>query len=331
MTTMLQLVQQLPEQLRWAADLQIPDTPSAQAAIVTGMGGSGIAGDVAAVVAEEAGRRVVVHKSYDLPRWVGSEDLVVAVSHSGNTEETATSVSAALAGGFALVGVTTGGAMAERAAEVGFSTVVVPPCPQPRAAFGHLVGATLRVLESAGIVGPQSEDLREAADVTGAILDGEGPETAARLAEALAGRMTVVYGGSGPASVAANRWKTQINENAKAPAAWVPLPEADHNDIVGWTAHPDFSASSFGAVFLSDSGDHPRVSLRGRLTRRLMEGMVDGAEVVASRGISTVARLFSLTVVGDLVSLALAERSASDPMPVDIIEDFKIRLAGESE
>lgn len=331
MTTMRRLVRQLPEQLRWAADLRPPDVPAAEAAIVAGMGGSGIAGDVAAVVAAEAGARVGVHKSYDLPRWATPDDLVVAVSHSGNTEETSTSVSAALAGGLPLVGVSTGGAMADWAASEGFPIVGLPPCPQPRAAFGHLAGATLRVLESAGIVGPQSADLLEAADVTEALLDDDGPETAARLAAALEGRFAVVFGGSGAASVAASRWKTQINENAKAPAAGLPLPEADHNDIVGWGAHPELSQQFVGAVFLEDSGDHPRIALRARLTREMLEGTVGVAGVVTSRGVSTVARLFSLTTMGDLVSLALAERSGTDPMPVGIIEDLKTRLAEEFE
>ena len=35
-------------------------------------------------------------------------------------------------------------------------------------------------------------------------------------------------------STAAQRWKTQINENAKMPAWWSVLPELDHNEICGW-------------------------------------------------------------------------------------------------
>ena len=31
----------------------------------------------------------------------------------------------------------------------------------------------------------------------------------------------------------AHRWKTQLNENAKAWAAWEPMPEANHNAIEG--------------------------------------------------------------------------------------------------
>lgn len=328
MTTMLELVREMPDQLRWAAALEVPQVPSAPAAIVAGMGGSGISGDAAAVAAADAGTRVSVHKGYGLPTWA-SDELVVAVSHSGNTEETNSAADAAHEDGLALVGVTTGGRLLERSGDEGFPAIVVPAGPQPRAAFGFLAGAVVRVLEGAGIVGPQAPGLEEAADVVESLLDGDGPALADEIADGLLGRFTALYGGNGIAAVAANRWKTQINENSKAPAAWFPLPEANHNDIVGWTAHPKLSSDHVAAVYLHDSGDHPRVALRGKFTRELMEAMVPTAGVVESRGSGPLARLFSLVVVGDLVSVALTERSGADPMPVHVIEDLKSRLAQE--
>ncbi len=329
MTGMLQLVHQLPEQLRWAAELEIPEVPRSETAIVAGMGGSGIAADVAALAAAAGGARVAVHKTYDLPTWAGEQDLLVAVSHSGDTEETATSVEAALSRGMRVVVITTGGSLARRAGEEGFPFVAAPLGPQPRAAFGFLCGAALRVLEGAGIVGPQSEALLEAAAVTESVLESDGPVQAALIASKLVGKVTFVYGGAGVAEVAAKRWKAQINENAKAPAAWVSLPEANHNDIVGWEAADVVGGAA--AVVLSDSGDHPRVALRVKLTAQLLESALGDVAVVASRGTGTVARLFSLTAVGDLVSVALAEETGTDPMPVAVIEELKNRLALEPQ
>ncbi|HEY5652595.1 MAG TPA: SIS domain-containing protein, partial [Acidimicrobiia bacterium] len=121
-------------------------------------------------------------------------------------------------------------------------------------------------------------------------------------------------------------WKTQINENGKAPAYWSSLPELDHNEIVGWTAHPGLGRDSIAVVFLRDSADHPRTALRATLTRDLIAPVVEVAGEVSSSGSSVLARLFSLAVVGDLVSVGLAERSGSDPVPVAIIEDLKRRL-----
>jgi glucose/mannose-6-phosphate isomerase len=328
MTTMRELVRELPTQLRWASELDTPVVPTADAAIVAGMGGSGISGDAAAVVAAGAGSRITVHKSYGLPSWAADE-LVIAVSHSGNTEETNSAIDEALARGIDLIGITTGGRVAERSASDGFDQVTIPAGPQPRAAFGYLAGAVLKVLEGAGVVPPQSAALAEAADVVEGILDGDGPGMAEEIAAGLAGRFAVIYGGTGAAEVAANRWKTQINENSKAPAAWIPLPEGNHNDIVAWTAHPELSAAAVGTVFLHDSGDHPRTAQRGRFTQELMAPMVPTAGVVESVGVGPLARLFSLVAIGDLVSVALADRSGVDPMPVDVIQELKARLAQE--
>jgi glucose/mannose-6-phosphate isomerase len=326
---MRDLIAELPGQLRWAAEIDPPEVPASGEALVTGMGGSGIAGSIASVLADAHGSRVGVHKSYGLPGWAGSaRPLVVAVSHSGNTEETLYAVSSAVALGLPIAAVTTGGRLASAARDEGWPLVEVPPGPQPRAAVGYLTGGTLRVLEAAGVLPPQGDDLSEAADVVERLLDGPGPGLAADLADALEGRVVVIYGGQGIGSVAANRWKTQINENGKAIAYWSELPELDHNEIVGWTAFPELSRR-VGIVWLRDPGDHPRVSLRARITEELIEDRAGIAGEVHAVGESPLARLFGLVAIGDLVSVAIAERAGADPMPVDVIEDLKTRLAKE--
>jgi glucose/mannose-6-phosphate isomerase len=324
------LIAELPAQLRWAADAEVGNVPPAEEAVVAGMGGSGIAGTIAAVIAELAGRRVGVHKSYGLPGWAARhESLVVAVSHSGNTEETLSAVEAAAAAGLDVAAVTTGGTLSAIAGREGWPLLRIPAGPQPRAAVGYLAGGVVRVLEAAGILPPQSAALREAAEVTEDLLAGPGPALAADLAEALEGRVAVVYGGAGLGAVAANRWKTQINENGKAVAYWSELPELDHNEIVGWTAWPQLSQRHIGVVWLRDDGDHPRIALRSAITEELIEPTTTIAGEVHSVGSGPLARLFSLIVIGDLVSVAVADRAGADPMPVDVIEALKRRLAQE--
>jgi len=327
MSGMRDLIAELPEQLRWSANLAPPDMPFADEALVIGMGGSGVAGDVAAAFAESQGRRVAVHKSYGVPAWaVATRPLIIAVSHSGNTEETVSGVKASITDGLPVGSMSTGGALAEMAAQYGIPHVEIPAGPQPRAAIGYLSGAVLRLLESSGVIGATATGLFEAADVVESLLDGEAQKAAEDIAAQLEGRIAVIYGGMGIAATAAGRWKTQINENGKAPAYWSVLPELDHNELVGWTAFPELGRDSVGVVFLSDRGDHPRVVRRAGLTRELMQGVAI-AGAVASRGEGALARLFSLIVVGDLVSVAVAEHAGIDPVPVETIEELKRRLA----
>jgi glucose/mannose-6-phosphate isomerase len=124
-------------------------------------------------------------------------------------------------------------------------------------------------------------------------------------------------------SVVAQRWKTQINENAKVPAWYSALPELDHNEITGWETLPELTRQRLGIVILRDDTDHDRVSRRIAHTRNLTEDAVPWVGEVTSSGSSRLARLVSLTVVGDLVSWMLAERLGVDPVPVVTIEKLK--------
>lgn len=323
------MIATLPDQFRWAAGLETPDVPAAASALVCGMGGSGISGDVAGAIADGP---VFVHKNYGLPAWASTlpDPIIVAVSYSGNTEETLSAVRAARVEGLRVVAVSGGGALSELAAEKGWPIVQVPGGLQPRAAFGYLAGAVARVLEGAGIV--TETGLEEASAVTatllGESLKGPGRLLADDLADGLAGKVTVVLG-SRHTAVAASRWKTQINENAKSPAFVSLLPEADHNEVEAWTTLGTALRRTVGVVTLRDESEHPRVRARFEPTIELVG---EGATVVGevwSQGTTRLARLASLAVIGDLVSLRLARTAGVDPVSVDAIQELK-RTLGES-
>ena len=132
--------------------------------------------------------------------------------------------------------------------------------------------------------------------------------------------------GAGLTTPIAYRWKTQINENAKLPAFAHELPELDHNEIVGWDGAPRLGR--FRAVFLDDTDMHPRVRERIDLTTEVIatRRRAGAARRVARQ--TAVERVFSLVLLGDLVSLYLAVLRGVDPEPVALIEQLKER-AGE--
>jgi glucose/mannose-6-phosphate isomerase len=131
--------------------------------------------------------------------------------------------------------------------------------------------------------------------------------------------------GAVPTTAVANRWKTQLNENSKLPAFAAELPEADHNEIVGWQEAA--SLCSFTAVFLEDVDQHPRVRQRIELTAALIEPQAAGALRLESIGSNPVERVLSLVLLGDLVSVYLAVLRGIDPQPVEQIERLKAALA----
>ena len=327
MSEMLDQIRSLGDQLRWASEVSPPHTGTFSEVLFAGMGGSGIAGDYAASVALPLGTRVAVHKGYGpLPAWaIRVRPLVIAASYSGNTEETLDFVTAASESGMPVATITTGGRLAELTRDNKWATISVPAGMQPRAAAGYMIGATLRLLEGAMSIDDHRLAFNEAADLADAMTaeGGEAWALAEEIATGLQGRIPIIYGGGSISSVVAQRWKTQVNENAKVPSWYSVLPELDHNEIVGWETLPTMTRENVGVVVLRDESDHDRVRRRIAHTRELTIDAVPWVGEVVSRGSSRLARLISLTVVGDLMSWMLAERLGVDPTPVVTIEKLK--------
>jgi glucose/mannose-6-phosphate isomerase len=210
--------------------------------------------------------------------------------------------------------------------------VPVIPLPggfQPRAAVGYGLVAALEAAALSGAA-PSIRDEIESAAVLAERLAGEwGPGgaddgAAKALARRLHGSVPVVTGAELTAPVA-YRWKCQFNENAKVPSFSSALPEADHNEVVGWPASG--SLGPFSAVFLEDADGHPRNLARSELTAELARGAATTVERIAPQGESRLERLVSLVLLGDLVSLYLAVLRDVDPVDIAPIDQLKAALA----
>jgi glucose/mannose-6-phosphate isomerase len=227
------------------------------------------------------------------------------------------------------VAVTSGGKLAELARAEGVPVIPVAGGFQPRAAVAYMTVAALEVAGLCG-AGPRvGSEIDVAADHLEQLVDEWGaasPEDseAKTLARALRDCVPIIAG-SGITQSVAYRWKAQLNENAKIPAFTHELPELDHNELVGWRDAP--SLGRFAAIFLDDSDTPLRVKQRIELTRELIGDRATGTYVVQSRGHTAVERMFSLVLLGDLVSLYVAVLRGTDPTPVDVIETLKERLA----
>jgi glucose/mannose-6-phosphate isomerase len=317
------------EQLRWAGQLAWPAGPSLDQVLICGMGGSGISGDFAAAVCPKPVR---VHKAYGLPAWATvSRAPVLAVSYSGNTEETLSAVEAARAAGLRLAAVGSGGRLLELARSEGWPFVEVPIGLQPRAALGYLLGGVLSLLGGWGLSSINVNHLNAAAEVADSIVEKTSPASheVSNLAGNLQDRIVGVYGSEGLVAPAAQRWKTQINENAKWPAWWSLFPELDHNEVVAWSSLSHITRDRVAVVALRDRDEGPRVAARVRITASVVDRDVSWAGEVWSRGEHPLERIVSLAVMGDLVSLELARLAGVDPVPVDAIEELKQKLAEE--
>ncbi|MEO6121815.1 MAG: SIS domain-containing protein, partial [Acidimicrobiales bacterium] len=238
----------LPEQVeaaaRAAADLEgLPDHETVENVVVLGMGGSGIAGDILLATAGPfMSVPVVVVKSYTLPAFVGEGSLVFAISFSGDTEETVEAATEAAMQGARVVAVTGGGEMAKLATAWQVPMVAVPTTiPQPRAAIGAMAIPPLLVLEQVGLFAGAARWVELAVEQLKARRDQlTGPVSpAAELARRIGRTIPLIHSSGALGAAAAQRWKTQVNENAKSPAFYAVQPELCHNEVAGWGQHGD--------------------------------------------------------------------------------------------
>jgi glucose/mannose-6-phosphate isomerase len=333
---MLGIVAGLAEQVRdgYARGRALDPVPSADdiaSVAFCGMGGSAIAGDVLRVLA--APRLLVpvaVVRTPELPAFVGPSSVVIASSYSGGTAETLALFEAALARGGRTIALTSGGALAERAAAAGVPVVTVPGGLMPRAAFGSLTLATLGAFEAMGLLPMLADDVDEAVTQLDAVIASDGPEaaTASNRSKAFAlqllGRVPIIWGAEGIGAVAASRWKAQFNENAKVPAFASALPELDHNEVVGWSAE---QGDRFAVIALRHPGEHPDVASRFALSLEIAASSGALVEEVHALGSSALARLLTLVQVGDLISTYLGLARGVDPTPIEAIARLKVALS----
>jgi glucose/mannose-6-phosphate isomerase len=324
----------LPEHLRdalWRVESAImQDFDTSAGLVVAGMGGSAIGGALArAALSDHATRPIFVTRAYGLPPWTTPDTMVLCASYSGDTEETLACYESAGALGARRTVATTGGRLAEMARADGVPVIPLPGGFQPRAAVAYMTVAALEVAALCG-AGPRlTSEIDVAASHTEQLVAEWGPDApedslAKEVARGLFGT-TPVIAGAGLTSPIAYRWKTQINENAKQPAFAHELPELDHNELVGWEGAQD--VGRFSAVFLDDSDAHPRVKARMDLTEKAIVGNAVASFRLETRGETTIERVISLVLLGDLVSIYLAALRGVDPGPVKVIDDLKAALA----
>jgi glucose/mannose-6-phosphate isomerase len=297
--------------------------------LVCGMGGSAVGGDLAAgALGDRLTRPLVTVRGYELPAWTTPDSVVLCASYSGNTEETLACYEAAGALGSPRVVVTTGGSLADAARADGVPVVGIPAGLQPRAAVAYMLVSTLEMAAFAGAAPRVRIEIDAAASALEKLAADWSPQaeegnSAKDIAAQLLGSSVCVYG-AGPTAAVAYRWKTQINENAKQPAFAHHLPEADHNEIVGWEGAAELGP--FFAIFLEDPDQHPRIRRRIELTAELIAGGATGTRTISSIGSTPLERMLSLILLGDLTSIYLAVLLGRDPSPVPVIERLKAEL-----
>jgi glucose/mannose-6-phosphate isomerase len=320
---MIELLRKYPEMMKTA--LSFGDDVTVQKEFVEdiavlGMGGSGFSGDLLKVYLGESERRVHVIKDYTLPAYINKKCLVFAVSYSGNTEETVSGYRSAVRRNARVIAISSGGKLEELSKLNKTQHIKIPSGLPPRLSTPYLIIPILNVLSFSGIIDEQEKIMKKC--IANLISSASRIESNTKeLAKKVKGKTPLIYASTRMFCVA-EKWKTDINENAKIHAFYNLFPEFNHNELCAY----DSPKQGYHAIILSDPDDYERIKARIKIFKKITSVSTTPVTEIAVTGDNLFTRLMSTIWMGLFFSYFLAVELGVDPTPVVIIEKLKKEL-----
>ena len=332
--TIAQLPNQIKESLEIANNVIIENFIKIDNIIITGMGASGISGDVIShLFRDKIDVPIYVNKEPDLPKWAKKNTLTIFISYSGETEETLSSFKIASQKKCKAVTISSGGKLQDLSEKRGISHIKVPSGYQPRAAIAYLLFPIIIILQKTGILKNKiDQDIDETVNILEEIIKNNNKSISVennlskQIAESLYNTIPQIYGW-GFYNPIATRWKTQFNENSKLISRVDFIPECNHNDIVGWSFDNDLLRKFSTILFRDKDEESVYLSNRIEFMKRLFEGTVSNIIEIYPKGKSRLAKMLYTMCLGDFVSCYLAILRNIDPSPIDAITELKNHLS----
>jgi len=296
--------------------------------LITGMGGSAMAGELLRILlAPEARLPVMVSRDYMVPSFVDAKTLVIASSFSGGTAETISAMEDAADRKARVLAFSRGGKIEEEAKKKGFPAFHIDYDGLPRAALGFTLSALITFMEQLGVIQDASKDFDDAVQVMQGwqreieVSVPEADNEAKKLARRMLGKAIAIYGGD-TLSGSARRWKQQINENSKHLAFHGEIPEMNHNMLLG-LEFPLQTVGNLMWIILESDFDHEKNIRRIHATAEAGNKTGVTAEVVKARGATRLSQMFSSIHFGDYVSYYLGMLHETDPSDLSAVSVFK--------
>jgi glucose/mannose-6-phosphate isomerase len=291
--------------------------------VFAGMGGSGAIGDLFASILSKTEIHVNVIKGYLLPKTVGPNTLVVAISVSGNTVETMNILESTKKHGCQVIGFSSGGKMESFCYENNIEYRKIPMIHSPRASFVNFVYSILHILDS--ILPIKKSDvvhsikkLEEKSELISSLnLTETNPSL--ELARFLDETPCIYY----PHGLyaAAIRFKNSLQENAKMHAFVEDVIEACHNGIVSWEGK-----SKTKPVIIRGKDDFIKTQERWMILKQYFtENDIAFLEIVSIEG-NILSKQMNLIYLLDFASIYRAILSNTDPSTIKSIDYIKEKL-----
>ena len=290
--------------------------------VICGMGGSGIGGRIVAQwIQNYCSIPVLTVQDYSLPAFVNQNSLVIGSSYSGNTEETLFALEDAKTKGAAIIGICSGGALAEFCKSNNYQYVLVPGGNPPRTALAFSLVQLSNIFLQFGYAHPAIlNEISNGKKLIDSDLEYIKME-AMRVAKQLQKRTVAVYAGSEYEGITI-RAKQQLNENSKELCWQHVIPEMNHNELVGWGG----GDNRYACLFIQTGDLSVRNQKRFEISVERTKSKTDRVEIISAKGTSPVEKSIYLIHLIDWISLYLSDLKNGDPIEIEIIDYLKAEL-----
>jgi len=303
--------------------------------VVLGMGGSGASGRIIQDFARTYSKYpILVQADYGIPEFVDNKTLILAVSFSGNTEETIDAFAGAKEKGAKIISITSGGELERLSQKFRLPYYkFVYPSP-PRTGIGFLFTAILGILKRLEILDINKNEVLAAFATLRDVNEKFKPTSPARrniakqLAQVLQGFIPVIWGSSFLSNVAF-RIKSDINENAKTAAYSEILPELNHNAISGldW---PEELSKKIYVVILQSKFDPQRVRTRQDICSQILtKKNISHKKLLVEPTPTPLSEILTNILFSEYLGFYLALLNDTDPGTSEEIDYLKERLKGK--
>lgn len=314
MGTFEKLIADFPKQFAFEPQvINAERLPKVGSFVVSGMGGSHLAGDL--IKAAEPSLNLIIHKNYGLPVTMNiGKKLFIAVSYSGNTEETLDFAEQAMIKEFPLAAISKGRKLITFAQKNNLPYIILPEVGlPPRMATGFMIIALLKLMG-------QENKIAELRAVNFSNTSNK------KIAEIIGARIPIFYA-SEQNSALAQFWKIIINETAKQPAFTNIFPELNHNEIAGF-AKGDRN-NDFIFIFIKDENDDWRVIKRMAVTKQALTELGGNVLEINLIGASRWEKIINSAILAHWTAYYIALEKNLDPLATPMIEKFKKMIAND--
>lgn len=320
------------EQVENAASLNVVQPP---AVIICGMGGSSLAGRIIAGLFEnELKIPIYIYNDYGLPGWVSQDTLVVVNSYSGNTEETLSNLASAQRLKANILGLATGGTLAEKIKQGEIGGVILStttnPTGFPKTGLGLSLGGLSALLSKTGIIPLEKSEFLNAVKELVTIREDWLPEKSKEQNSVK--ELAVLLGDAVPVLVSARPLlgallgaRNVINEIGRTFALLFDLPELDHH-LVEAAQMPKSVVSKLQYLFFYTKFAHLRVQLRYRLTQELFNEQGLKSQQLDLKGSTPLVQALEIPHFCAWLAFYVAILNGQDPSPEPWINKLKERL-----